>query len=226
MREGFERVCLGGAAEGAIGEPRYGDKHAEPADGAGGVGDLRVVQHQVPLGEEDFPVAVTRGDKKKRAGAGVGHVGADVEKIFEKPERAEGGAGGFATEKEISDRGQRNDELEQRAAENHECVSEAVLGVAADDAEEWMAGFVDHEIGEIEEEETGAIVGGVEKKEKIEGDGNEGDWAGDGLPFFEGNGGPFHETRVARVAVEVCGFEGGVSIWTTVMCIHAACLRN
>ena len=40
----------------AEGEPGGGGEHAEPAEGAGGVGDLDVVDEDVPLGEEDFVI--------------------------------------------------------------------------------------------------------------------------------------------------------------------------
>ena len=162
------------------------------------MGDLRIVEHEVPLGEEDFPVAVSGADKKKRAGASVGHVGADVEKVFEEPERAEGSAGRFAAEEEVGNAGKWDDEFEQRAAEDHECVSEASFGAAADDAEERMAGFVDHEISEIEEEKTGTVVCGVEQKEKIEDDGDQRDGTRNGLPFIQRKCVPLHAMRVAR----------------------------
>jgi len=162
------------------------------------VGDLRIVEHQVPLREEDFPVAVTGAYEKKRTSAGIGHVGADVEKILEKPECAEGGASGFAAEEKIGGADERHDEFEQRAAEDHERVPETSFRAPSNDAEERMADFVDHEISEIEEEETGAVVCGVEKKEKVEGDSDDGDGAGDGLPVVEGDGGPLHGKRVAR----------------------------
>ena len=49
----------------------------------------------MPLSEEDFPVAVPGADEGERAGASVGHVRADIEKVFEEPECAEGDAGGI-----------------------------------------------------------------------------------------------------------------------------------
>src|ERR1700722_4743111 len=110
------------------------------------MGDLRVVEHKIPLSEEDFPVAVTGADEKERAGACVGHVGADVEKVFEEPERAEGGTGRFAAQEEIGGAGKWDDEFEERAAEDHKRTAEAGFGAAAEYAEQWVSGFVNHEI--------------------------------------------------------------------------------
>jgi len=63
---------------------------------------------------------------------------------------------------------------------------------------ERMSGFVDGEIRVIEEEEAGAVVRGVEKKEEIESNRDYGHRAGDGFPFVEGDGGPGHDRRVTR----------------------------
>jgi len=117
------------------------------------------MEHQVPLGEENFPVAVTRADKKKCAGAGVGHVSSDVEKIFEKPEGGEGEAVGLPVEKEIQAAEERDEKFAECSAEDHK-------GVAAPTEEE-MACFVDHEINEIGKEKAGGVAEGVEEKERI-----------------------------------------------------------
>src|SRR6266404_4088339 len=80
---------FGGVAVGAVGEPGDGANHPEPAERAGGAGDLGVVEHQVPLSEEDGPVALVAANERKRGPAGVRHVHVDVQKIFEKPEGTE-----------------------------------------------------------------------------------------------------------------------------------------
>ena len=149
------------------------------------MGDLDIVQEKIPLREEDFPVAVTRADERKRAGASVGHISADIEKIFEKLECAEGGAGGFATKEEIYGAGERDDQFEKRAAHDHERVAETGFGATTENAEERMASFVDGEIGEIEEEEAGAVVCGVSEEEEIERECDDGDGARDGFPGIE-----------------------------------------
>jgi len=196
---------VGGAAAGATRfaaqgkrEPGDGGDHAKPAQRAGGVGDLRIVEHEIPLSEEDFPVAVTGADEKERALARVGHVSADVEKVFKKPKGAGGGAGGFASEEEISGASERDDEFEECAAEDHERMAEAGFSAPAENAEEWVSGFVDHEIGLVQEEKTGTIVCGVEQKEKIEGDGDDGDGKRNRLPVVQSKCAPLHAMRVAR----------------------------
>ena len=88
-------------------------------------------------------------------------------------------------EKEIDGAGGRDDEFKERAAEKHDGVAEGT--------EEGMAGFVDHEIREINEEEIGGVGVGVEKEEEV-GDepGSDGE-AGDGFPFAEVFVEPVHE---------------------------------
>src|SRR5437764_14194112 len=146
------------------------------------MGDLSVVEHKMPLREEDFPVAVTGADKRQGAGLGIGHIGADVEKIFEKPEGAKSGAGGFATQEKIGSAGERDDEFEERAAKHHEGMAEASLRATAENAEEWMADFVNGQVGEVDEKETGAIEGGAEKEEERKRESEDGGGAGDGFP--------------------------------------------
>jgi len=90
-------------------------------------------------------------------------------------------------------------------------VAEASFPAPTDNAEERMSGFVDGKIGEVEEEETGTVVCGVEKEEKIESDRDDGDGAGDGFPVFEGDDGPYHEKRVARASSSASVIAGGVS---------------
>ena len=162
------------------------------------MGDLRVAEHKIPLSEEDFPVAVAGADKKKRASASVGHVSADVEKVFKEPERAEGGTGRFAAEEEIGGAGKWDDEFEERATEDHKRMAEAGFPAAAENAEEWVSGFVDHEIGVVQEEKTGMVTCSVEKEYEIEADGDQRDRTRNGLPFIQGKRAPLHTMRVAR----------------------------
>src|SRR5208283_4586786 len=145
--EGLE-VGLG-AAVGAVGEPGKGGEHAEPAEKAEGVADFLVVEEKVPAAEEEQPIAGFGADEGQGVHARVGHVGADVEKVFEEPEGRKSGAVGLALGEEIDGAGRGDDEFEKRAAEKHDGVAE--------EAEEGMAGFVDHEIGEIDEEEIGGV---------------------------------------------------------------------
>ena len=139
--------------------------------------DLDVVDEDVPLGEEDFPIVVAPADERQRECAGIGHVGADVEKIFEEPECAEGDGSGFAFDEEIGKTGERGDEFGESAAENGHGVAEG--------AEEGMACFVDGEIGEIDDEEIGRVEGGVAEEERVEDEPGDAGGFGDGFPFAE-----------------------------------------
>ena len=86
--------------------------------------DFLVESEEIPLAEEEQPIAGFGADEGQGIHAGVGHVGADVEKIFKEPEGGEGDAVGLALEKEIDGAGGGNDEFEERAAEKHDGVAE------------------------------------------------------------------------------------------------------
>jgi len=126
---------------------------------------------------------------------------------------------GFSAEEKIGRAGEGNYEFEKRAAHDHKRVAEAVFAATVENAEERMSDFVDHEIGVIEEEEAGTVLGGVEKKEEIERQSDDGDGAGDGFPFVEGDGGPGHVRRVTRrcnrferIGERCCSNSCGVSL--------------
>jgi hypothetical protein len=187
--EGLE-VRLG-AAIGAVDEPDDGGEHAEPAEEAEGVADFLVVEEEVPLAEEEEPIAGFGADEGQGVHASIGHVGADVEKVFEEPEGREGDAVGLALKEEIDGAGGGNDEFEERAAEKHEGVAE--------EAEEGMAGFVDHEVDEIGEKEIGGVEPGVEEKEDVENEPGAGAETRDGFPFAEVFEAQVHGNRVAAV---------------------------
>lgn len=144
----------------AIGEPGDYGEHAEPAELAGEVADFLVLEKDAPFGEEDGPIAFIGIDNRADEGAGVGHVGADIKKVFEEPEEGEGQAIGLALEEEKGGTEKRDDEFTQSAAHNHE-------GVTAP-AECGMTDFVDGEIGVVEEEEAGIVTPSVEQEEEIE----------------------------------------------------------
>ena len=161
---------------------------------------MDVVDEDVPLGEEDFPVVVAGADERQSECAGVGHVCADVEKIFEEPEGAEGGAGGFAFDEEIRKTGEGGDEFGESAAEDGHGVTER--------AKERMAGFVNGEIGEVDDEKVWRVEGGVEEKEGIADEPGDAGGLGDGLPVAEAFGKIEHGGRVAAafamLKVEAC----------------------
>lgn len=188
------------AAIGAIGEPGNGGEHAEPAEEAEGVADFLVVEEQVPLAEEEQPIAGFGADEGQRVHAGIGHVGADVEEILKEPEGRKSEAEGLALKEEIDGAGGGNDEFEERAPEQHEGVTE--------EAEEGMAGFVNHEVDEIREKEIGSVGVGVEEEEDVENEPDASAEARDGFPFAEVFVEPVHEDRVAAggSGVEVASY--------------------
>jgi hypothetical protein len=100
------------------------------------VADLLVVDEDVPVREEDFPVVLAGAYQSNIHGAGGGHVMADVEKILQEPEEAEGHAGNFAAEAEHDSAGKRNDEFKQRAAQNCQRVGETDLILVGKDSEQ------------------------------------------------------------------------------------------
>ena len=156
--EGLE-VGLG-AAIGTVREPGNGGEHAEPAEEAEGVADLLVVEEEVPLAEEEQPIAGFGADERQGVHASVGHVGADVKEILEKPKGRKSDAVGLALEEEVDSTDGGNDEFEKRPTKQHEGVAE--------EAEEGMAGFVNYEIDEIREKEIGGIGVGIEEEEDVE----------------------------------------------------------
>ena len=150
---------------------------------------MDVVDEDVPLSEEDFPIVVAGADERQRKRSGVGHVRADVEKIFEEPESAEGGAGGFAFDEKIRKAGERCDEFGEGATEDVHGVTER--------AEEGMADFMNGEIGEIDEQEIGRVERGVEEEENVEDEPGDAGGLGDGFPLAEAFSEIEHERSVA-----------------------------
>ena len=165
----------------AGGEPGDGGEHAEVAEGAHGGADFLVLGEEAPLGEENFPVGVAGADQGQGCGAGVGHVGADVGKIFEEPEAAKSEASDFALPEEIEGAQKRHEQFAEGSAKNHNGVAKPT--------EEEMAAFVDDQIDEIQEEKSGAVGEGVEKEQGVEAEPGDSREAGDGFPgaefFFE-----------------------------------------
>lgn len=165
--------------------------------------DFLVIEKHTPLPKENGPIALIGIDEGKDEGACVGHVGADVEKIFEEPEEREGQAVGLAVKKEKSGAQKRDQELTERAAENHKGVPEV--------AEEGMAGFVDDKVGVIEEEEAGIVAPGVEQEEKVEGEANAAAKTGNTRPVIGAIEGKFHKKSVTAAGSGAWGIAGGVA---------------
>src|SRR5260221_14167711 len=87
-------------------------------------------------------------------------------------------------------------------------MTEAIFPASAEDAEKRMAGFMDHQIGKIENQEFRPHGRGVKQEEQVERNGDDGAEAGDGLPVVESEGGQGHRSRVAarrNLAADSCG---------------------
>ena len=143
-------------AIGAVGKEGEGCGHAEPAQSADELANLQIEREKIPLAEEEGPVTDFGIDEREGAGAGVLHVGADIEEVLEKPESGESEAISLAMEIKVDGAEEWNEKLAERAAEKHE-------GVAAPGKEE-MAGFVDHEIDEVGKEEAGGVTDAWRRK--------------------------------------------------------------
>ncbi len=158
-------------------EPGDRREHAEVPESANDAADFLVLGEETPLGEENGPVAFIGADQRQDGGAGVGHVGADVRKIFEEPENAEGETGGFALEEKVGGAEQRDDEFTKGSSED-------VDGLAEPTKEE-VAAFVDDQIGIVENEKAGTVGEGVEEEKSVETEPSDSREAGDGFPIAE-----------------------------------------
>src|SRR5713226_4197145 len=101
----------------AEGEPGDGGEHAQPTQGADDAPDFLILQEQTPLAEKNRPVALVRADERQSSTARVGHVGADIGKIFKEPETGKGETGGFALPEKIDGAEQRDEQFAERSAE-------------------------------------------------------------------------------------------------------------
>jgi hypothetical protein len=107
----------------------------------------------------------------------VGHVRADVGKVFEEPETAKGESGGFPHPEKIKGAEERNEQFSERSAEDHDGVAEPT--------EEEMAAFVDDQIDVVENEKAGTISERVKKEESVEAEPGDTGAARDRFPFAE-----------------------------------------
>ena len=127
----------------AAGEPGHGGKHAEPAEGAHDSADFLVLGEEAPLSEENRPVTFLRADQGQGCGTRIGHVGADVGKVFEEPEDGKSEAGRFALPEESGRAEERDEQFAEGSSENHDGVTEPT--------EKEMPALVDDQIDEIGE---------------------------------------------------------------------------
>jgi len=205
----FEGTELGlglqlGIAVEAIGEPCYDGDHAEPTELTGEVADFLVVEKNSPLFKKNGPITFVGIDDWEDKGAGVSHVRANVKKVFEEPEEREGEAVGLAMEEEECSAEQRDQELTKGATQDHDGVAKP--------AEEEMSGFVDGEIGVIEEEEAGVVAVGIKEEEEIEGEAETAAEAGNACPVVGSVEREFHEKSVTARGLGGRGIEGGVAL--------------
>ena len=70
--------------------------------------DFEVMSEDSPIAEENGPIVIAGSDKRQLLRAGIGHVCADVKKIFEKPKGTKSGTCRFAFEKEEDEAGERS----------------------------------------------------------------------------------------------------------------------
>ena len=88
--------------------------------------------------------------------ARVGHVGTDVQEVFEEPEAREGHGSSFAFPPEIGGTQERDQEFAECAAENHDGVAKPT--------EEKVAASVNDEIDVIDDQKTGAVGRSIEQE--------------------------------------------------------------
>src|SRR5207244_6770357 len=101
-----------------VGETGDGGEQTEPAEGAHDSADFLVLGVEAPLREKNRPVTFLRADQGQSRGACVGHVGADVGKVFEEPEDGKGEAGRFALPEESGGTEERDEQFAEGSSEN------------------------------------------------------------------------------------------------------------
>lgn len=166
-------------------EPPHCSEHAQPADAPREMADFLIVIEDAPLGEENGPITFVGVDERKRERTGVCHIRANIKEIFEEPENGEGKAVGLAMIEKEGGTKSRDNQFAKSAAEDHKRVTKP--------AEEGVAGFVNDQVGVIEEEEAGGVAPGVQQEENVERDDDGAAEAGDASPVV----GAVHEESVA-----------------------------
>src|SRR5271165_3325420 len=176
---------------GAPAQPRHGGEHANPSEHARCLTNLLVLHDQAPLPEQRIPVVLAATDQLEGFGAGVGHVHADVQKIFKEPETTERRRGNFALPEKITAQRQRRQQFAQSSSQNRNGVAEG--------AEKQVTAFMDHQIYVVEEKKLGGISQRIDEKEKIAYQPGNSGGSRDGLPFVEEVFEKFHGQSVARL---------------------------
>jgi hypothetical protein len=141
------------------------------------------------LTEKEGPVADFGVDERESVGASILDVDTDVEEIFEEPENGKSEAVGLTVEIKVESAEEWDEKFAKCAAEQHE-------GVAAPGKEE-MAGFVDHQIDEVGEQEAAGVAEGVEEEKSVDEEPGDASDSGDGLPGLGFGERERHGIRVA-----------------------------
>ncbi len=142
-----------------VGQPHDDCNHSKPSQSTRESADFLVLGEEASLGEKNCPVALFGANERQSGGACIGHVCANVRKVFEEPEAAKGKAGGFALPEEVKGAQQRNEQFAKRPAQNHDGIAEPT--------EEEMSAFVDDQIDEIQDEKPGAVSERIEKENYV-----------------------------------------------------------
>src|SRR6266851_10526210 len=166
-----------GIAADPVGQPHDDCNHSKPSQSAHSPSNFLILKKQTPLAEKNPPIVLAGTDTGQGLGAGVGHVCANVRKVFKEPKAAESKAGRFPLPEEINCAEQRHKQFGKRAAENHDGMAEPT--------EEEMSAFVDDQIDEIQDEKPGAVSERIEEEKYVKTKPGNPGATRDRLPFSE-----------------------------------------
>src|SRR6266567_6933093 len=142
-----------------VGQPHDDCNHSKPSQSTRESADFLVLGEEAPLGEKNCPVALFGANERQSGGACIGHVCANVRKVFKELKAAESKAGRFPLPEEINCAEQRHKQFGKRAAENHDGMAEPT--------EEEVTTLVDDQIDEIQDEKPGAVSEGIEEEKYV-----------------------------------------------------------
>src|SRR6266446_5539580 len=148
-----------GIAANPVGQPHDDCNHSKPSQSTRESADFLILSEQSPLAEKNLPIVLAGTDKGQGLGARVGHVCANVRKVFKEPKAAESKAGRFPLPEEINCAQQRHKQLSKRAAENRDGIAKPT--------EEEVTTLVDDQIDEIQDEKPGAVSERIEEEKYV-----------------------------------------------------------
>lgn len=140
-------------------QPRNHRDHSHPTDRSRSSADFLVLPQQAPLPKQYSPVVIARTNQRQSLRPRIRHIRPDVRKILKKPKRAKCRPRNLAPPKEITRAHQRNNQLQQRPAHNHNRV--------AKHAEERMPDFVNSQIRIVQKKKSRAIRCRINQKQNI-----------------------------------------------------------